>query len=68
MEDKNIAYKTAIILCMLLFSVFLVVLLLRNREKNPVLALDTNNDNQNIKNDWKNVFGDLQTAFEKLVR
>jgi preprotein translocase subunit SecG len=68
-KDNNIAWKFTIILCILLFGVFLYFFVLQNRKNTPQLALESpESDNENIANDWKNIFGDLQNAFIKITK
>ena len=68
-KDNNIAWKFTIILCILLFGVFLYFYMLQNRKKTSSLVLESReNDNENIANDWKNVFGDLQNTFIKITK
>lgn len=68
-KDNNIAWKFTIILCILLFGVFLYFYILQNRKKTSSLVLESReNDNENIANDWKNIFGDLQNAFIKITK
>jgi len=68
-KDNNIAWKFTIILCILLFGAFLYFYILQNRKKTSSLVLESReNDNENIANDWKNVFGDLQNTFIKITK
>ncbi len=68
-KDNNIAWKFTIILCILLFGVFLYFYILQNRKRTSSLVLESRgNDNENIANDWKNVFGDLQNTFIKITK
>lgn len=68
-KDNNIAWKFTTILCILLFGVFLYFYMLQNRKKTSSLVLESReNDNENIANDWKNVFGDLQNTFIKITK
>jgi hypothetical protein len=68
-KDNNIAWKFTIVFCILTFGVFLYFYILQNRKKTSPLVLEScENDNENIVNDWKNVFGDLQHTFNKITK
>ncbi len=68
-KENNIAWKLALILSILMFGVFFYFFVLQNRKNMPQLALESpESDNENIANDWKNVFGDLQNAFIKITK
>jgi hypothetical protein len=67
-KDNNIAWRLMMVLCILLFGVFLFFFLLQNRRNTPQLVIETqDSDRENIANDWKNVFNDLNIAFNKMT-
>ena len=67
-KDNNIAWRLMMVLCILLFGVFLLFFLLQNRRNIPQLVIETqDSDKENIANDWKNVFNDLNIAFNKMT-
>jgi preprotein translocase subunit SecG len=67
-KDNNLAWRLTMILCILLFGVFLFFFLLQNRRHTPQLVIENqDSDRENIANDWKNVFNDLNIAFNRIT-
>lgn len=64
----SVTLKVVLALCILLFGVFALLYMLQNRRNVPQLALESQeSDSQNLANDWKNIFNDLNISFNKMT-
>jgi alpha-glucuronidase len=67
-KANNVTWKVVMALCILLFGVFALLYMLQNRRNVPQLALESqDSDSQNLANDWKNIFNDLNISFNKMT-
>jgi len=67
-KANNVTWKVVMALCILLFGVFALLYMLQNRRNVPQLALESQeSDSQNLANDWKNIFNDLNISFNKMT-
>ena len=63
-KENNVIWKVVMVFCGLFFGVFVLLYLLQNRKNTSHIVLETQeNDIQNLSNDWKNIFDDLNNAF-----
>ena len=69
MDKRNSGtWKVVMALCILLFGVFALLYMLQNRRNVPQLALESqDSDSQNLANDWRNIFNDLNISFNKMT-
>jgi hypothetical protein len=67
-KANNVTWKVVMALCILLFGAFALLYMLQNRRNVSQLALESQeSDSQNIANDWKNIFNDLNISFNKMT-
>ena len=63
-KENNAIWKVVVGFCGLFFGVFALLYLLQNRKNASQIVLETQeNDIQNLSNDWKNIFDDLNNSF-----